>query len=52
MALRSEKHWLLDYNVITIFRLWDLVRKRVYISRNIIFNETELTGNINVRNFF
>jgi hypothetical protein len=50
MVLKSEKYWLLNYNIITIFRLWDLVRKRVYISRNIIFNETELIGNISVGN--
>jgi hypothetical protein len=50
MAPRSEKHWLLDYNTITIYRLWNSVRKRVYILRNIIFNEIELTGNMNVKN--
>jgi hypothetical protein len=50
IALRSEKHWFLDYNIITIYRLWDPVRKRVHISRNIIFNEIELIENINVKN--
>jgi hypothetical protein len=51
MAPRSEKYWLLDYNVITIYRLWDSVRKRVYILRDIIFNEAELIRNISVENF-
>jgi hypothetical protein len=49
MALRLEKHWLLDDDAITIYRLWDSVRKRVHISRDMIFNETELTGNISVK---
>jgi hypothetical protein len=51
MAPRSEKHWLLDYDATTIYRLWDPVRKRVHISRDMIFNEIELTGNINVKGF-
>jgi hypothetical protein len=49
MALRSEKYWLLDYDAITIYRLWNPVRKRVHISRDMIFNETELIRNINVK---
>jgi hypothetical protein len=48
MALRLEKHWLLDDDAITIYRLWDSVRKRVHISRDMIFNETELAGNMSV----
>jgi hypothetical protein len=52
MILRSEKHWLLGYDIITIYRLWDSVRKRVHISRNVIFNETELAGNISVGGLF
>jgi hypothetical protein len=50
MASKLEKHWLLNYNAITIYRLWDPVRKRVYTSRNMIFNEAELIGNISVEN--
>jgi hypothetical protein len=50
MASKSEKHWLLGYDVTTIYRLWDSVRKRVHISRDIIFNEAELAGNISVEN--
>jgi hypothetical protein len=49
MALRSEKYWLLNYNTTTIFRLWDPIRKYMYISRDIIFNEAELIRNISVR---
>jgi methionine synthase II (cobalamin-independent) len=49
MASRSEKYWLLNYNATTIYKLWDPVRKRVHISRNMIFNEIELAGNISVR---
>jgi hypothetical protein len=51
MASKLEKHWLLDYNTITIFKLWNPVRKRVHTSRNIIFNEAELIKNMNVKNF-
>jgi hypothetical protein len=52
MAPRSEKHWLLGYNATTIYRLWDPVRKRVHISRDMIFNEVELAGNMSVKSFF
>jgi hypothetical protein len=44
MALRSEKLWLLRYEAITIFRLWDPVKRAVRISRNVIFNEAELAA--------
>jgi len=39
---RSEKLWLLGYDAITIFRLWDLVKRIVRTSRNVTFNEAEL----------
>jgi hypothetical protein len=42
LASRSEKQWLLGYEAITIFRLWDLVKKIVRTSRDINFNEAEL----------
>jgi hypothetical protein len=51
MALRLEKYWLLDYDATTIYKLWNSVRKRVHISRDIIFNEVELAGNMNIRDF-
>jgi hypothetical protein len=44
MALRSEKLWLLGYEASTIFRLWDLVKRAVRISRNVTFNEAELAA--------
>jgi hypothetical protein len=52
MAPRSAKQWLLGYDAITIFRLWDPVRKRVHISRDVIFNEAELAENKDVRDSF
>jgi hypothetical protein len=42
LAPRSEKQWLLEYEAITIFRLWDLVKKIVRTSRDVNFNKTEL----------
>jgi hypothetical protein len=42
----------LNYDIITIYRLWDFVRKRVHISRDIIFNEIELIENMSVKGFF
>jgi len=44
MAPRSEKLWLLRYEASTIFRLWNPVKKAVRISRNVTFNEAELTA--------
>jgi hypothetical protein len=42
LALRSEKQWLLGYEAITIFRLWNPVKKIVRTSRDVNFNEAEL----------
>jgi hypothetical protein len=42
LASRSEKQWLLGYEAITIFRLWDLIKKIVRTSRDVNFNEAEL----------
>jgi hypothetical protein len=42
LVSRFEKQWLLGYEAITIFRLWDPVKKIVRTSRDINFNEAEL----------
>ena len=47
LILHSKKLWLLNYEKITIFRLWDPIKKIVQTSRNVFFNETELTDRTN-----
>jgi hypothetical protein len=42
LAPRSEKQWLLGYEAITIFRLWNSVKKIVRTNRDVNFNEAEL----------
>src|SRR5277367_3687664 len=36
LGSRSEKLWLLGYDAIIIFRLWDPVKRIVRMSRNVI----------------
>jgi hypothetical protein len=39
---RSEKLWLLGYEITIIFRLWDPVKRTVRTSRDVNFNEAKL----------